>query len=161
MCVTEQIIFTLVDKVRLCGWTINKGIPRLCRGTHKSLVYMVVEPIPRNLVNSSYNQAWESIKVWAISSGIANTPRCVHPQKGAYAVVFASMEALRAGVSWTGKTEGLWSYLMVDHVHMCLSILPKYPASKVAGFIKGQIAISIVKEFRGKTKNFTGESFWA
>jgi len=31
----------------------------------------------------------------------------------------------------------------------------------VAGFIKGKSAISIVRTVRAKTKNFTGENFWA
>jgi putative transposase len=52
-------------------------------------------------------------------------------------------------------------HLMADHVHMCLSIPPKYAVSNVVGFIKGKSAISIAREFRGKTKNFTGENFWA
>jgi putative transposase len=52
-------------------------------------------------------------------------------------------------------------HLMADHVHMCLSIPPKYAVSSVVGFIKGKSAISIAREFRGKTKNFSGENFWA
>lgn len=51
-------------------------------------------------------------------------------------------------------------HLLADHVHMCLSIPPKYAVSNVVGFIKGKSAISI-RTFRGKTKNFTGENFWA
>lgn len=52
-------------------------------------------------------------------------------------------------------------YLMADHVHMCLSIPSKYAVSNMVGFIKGKSAISIARTFRGKTKNFTGENFWA
>ncbi len=52
-------------------------------------------------------------------------------------------------------------HLMADHVHMCLSIPPKYAVSNVVSFIKGKSAISIARTFRGKTKNFTGENFWA
>ncbi|MGH8558717.1 MAG: IS200/IS605 family transposase [Methylococcales bacterium] len=52
-------------------------------------------------------------------------------------------------------------HLMVDHVHMCISIPPKYAVANVVGFIKGKSAISIARNFRGKTKNFTGENFWA
>ncbi len=52
-------------------------------------------------------------------------------------------------------------HLMADHVHMCLSIPPKYAVSNVVGFIKGKSAISIARTFRGKTKNFKGENFWA
>ena len=50
---------------------------------------------------------------------------------------------------------------MPDHVHMCISIPPKYAVSNVVGFIKGKSAISIARQFMGKTKNFTGENFWA
>ncbi len=50
---------------------------------------------------------------------------------------------------------------MPDHVHMCISIPPKYSVSYVAGHIKGKSAISIVRRFMGKTRNFVGESFWA
>ena len=52
-------------------------------------------------------------------------------------------------------------HLMVDHVHMCISIPPKHAVAKVVGFIKGKSAISIARNFRGKTKNFSGENFWA
>lgn len=44
---------------------------------------------------------------------------------------------------------------------MCISIPPKYAVSNVVGYIKGKSAISIARNFRGKTKNFTGENFWA
>ncbi len=52
-------------------------------------------------------------------------------------------------------------HLMPDHVHMCISIPPKYAVSNVVGFIKGKSAISIARQFMGKTKNFTRENFWA
>jgi len=49
---------------------------------------------------------------------------------------------------------------MPDHVHMCISIPPKYAVSNIVGFIKGKSAISIARQFMRKTKNFTGENFW-
>ncbi len=52
-------------------------------------------------------------------------------------------------------------HLHVDHVHMCLSIPPKYAVSSIVGFLKGKSAIAIARQFRGKERNFTGESFWA
>ena len=51
-------------------------------------------------------------------------------------------------------------HLMVDHVRMCLSILPKYSVSNVVGYIEGKSAISIARHF-GRQRNFTGEVFWA
>ena len=50
---------------------------------------------------------------------------------------------------------------MKDHVHMCISIPPKYSVSNVVGYIKGKSAISIARRFMGKSRNFDGESFWA
>jgi len=37
--------------------------------------------------------------------------------------------------------------LMRDHVHMCISIPPKYSVSNVVGCIKGKSAISIARRF--------------
>ena len=52
-------------------------------------------------------------------------------------------------------------HLMPDHVHMCLSIPPKYAVSNVVGYMKGKSAITIARKFGGKERNFTGEVFWA
>lgn len=51
-------------------------------------------------------------------------------------------------------------HLMIDHVHKCLSVPPKYSVSNVVGFIKGKSAISIARHFGGRQRNFTGEVFW-
>ena len=52
-------------------------------------------------------------------------------------------------------------HMMPDHVHMCISIPPKYAVSNVVGYIKGKSAIAIARRFRGRERNFTGEVFWA
>ena len=52
-------------------------------------------------------------------------------------------------------------HLMRDHVHMLVSIPPKYSVSQVVGNMKGKSAIHIARTFMGKPRNFTGESFWA
>ena len=52
-------------------------------------------------------------------------------------------------------------HLIRDHVHMCISIPPKYAVSKVVGYIKGKSAIAIARQFGKRTRNFTGENFWA
>jgi putative transposase len=48
-----------------------------------------------------------------------------------------------------------------DHVHLCLSIPPKYSVANTVGFLKGKSAIRIHREFLGHEKNFTGYHFWA
>ena len=50
---------------------------------------------------------------------------------------------------------------MSDHVHMLVSIPPKYSVAQVVGYVKGKSAIYIARTFMGKPRNFTGESFWA
>ena len=52
-------------------------------------------------------------------------------------------------------------HLMVDHVHMLLSVPPKYSVSSVMGFIKGKSAIHIARVYAGRRRNFVGQHFWA
>jgi putative transposase len=52
-------------------------------------------------------------------------------------------------------------HLMPDHVHMLLSIPPKYSVSGVVGFIKGKSAIAIARRFMDRAKNFVGQNFCA
>ena len=51
--------------------------------------------------------------------------------------------------------------IMPDHVHMVISIPPKYSVASVIGYIKGKSAIAIARDFGGCQRNFTGEHFWA
>ena len=52
-------------------------------------------------------------------------------------------------------------HLMVDHVHMMMSIPPKYAVSQVVGFIKGKSAIHLARVYGERKRNFVGQSFWA
>ena len=52
-------------------------------------------------------------------------------------------------------------HLMGDHVHVLISIPPKYSVSQVVGYIKGKSAIHIARTYAGKRHNFVGQSFWA
>ena len=52
-------------------------------------------------------------------------------------------------------------HLLADHVHMLISIPPKYSVSQVVGFIKGKSAIHVARVFVGKRQNFAGQNFWA
>ncbi len=57
--------------------------------------------------------------------------------------------------------EILEGHLMKDHVHICLSVPPKFAVSNVVGYLKGKSAIAIARKFRGRQRNFNGEHFWA
>ena len=52
-------------------------------------------------------------------------------------------------------------HLMADHVHMMISIPPKYAVSQVIGFIKGKSAIHIARVYMERRRNYVGQHFWA
>jgi putative transposase len=52
-------------------------------------------------------------------------------------------------------------HLQPDHVHMLISIPPKYSVSQIVGYIKGKSAIHITRTYLGQKKNYTGMHFWA
>jgi putative transposase len=52
-------------------------------------------------------------------------------------------------------------HLMPDHVHMLMSIPPKYAVAHVVGFIKGKSAIHIARTFMDRKRNYVGQHFWA
>ena len=52
-------------------------------------------------------------------------------------------------------------HLLPDHVHVLISIPPKYAVAQVVGYLKGKSAIQIARTYLGRKKNFTGQHFWA
>ena len=52
-------------------------------------------------------------------------------------------------------------HLMPDHVHMMISIPPKYAVSQVVGYIKGKSAIHLARVYGGRKRSFVGQNFWA
>ena len=54
----------------------------------------------------------------------------------------------------------LEGHCMVDHIHMCLSIPPKYSVSHTIGFLKGKSAVRVHRELL-KERRMTGLHFWA
>jgi putative transposase len=53
------------------------------------------------------------------------------------------------------------AHLVGEHVHMLISIPPKYALSQVVGYTKGKSAIHSARTCAGRQQNFTGQSFWA
>jgi putative transposase len=52
-------------------------------------------------------------------------------------------------------------HLMNDHVHMMISIPPKYSVAQVVGYIKGKSAIHLARVYGERKRNFVGQHFWA
>jgi len=59
------------------------------------------------------------------------------------------------------ESEIIEGHLMPDHVHMMISVPPKYSVSQVVGYMKGKSAIHIARVYAGRRKNFVGQNFWA
>ena len=51
--------------------------------------------------------------------------------------------------------------LCIDHIHMCISIPPKYSVSTILGYLKGKSAMIMFEKYSRLKKNFKGHSFWA
>jgi putative transposase len=56
--------------------------------------------------------------------------------------------------------EVLEGHAMPDHIHLCLSIPPKYSVAFVLGFLKGKSAVRIPRELLHE-RRMSGLSFWA
>jgi putative transposase len=59
------------------------------------------------------------------------------------------------------ESKVLEGHLQPDHVHMLISIPPKYSVAQVVGYMKGKSAIHIARTYLGQRKNHNGMHFWA
>ena len=58
------------------------------------------------------------------------------------------------------KIELLEGHAMPDHIHLVLSIPPKYSVANTMGFLKGKSAVRVHRELM-KHRRMTGLHFWA
>jgi len=106
-------------------------------------------------------QTYESLKhtTWDCKYHVVFIPKCrrkvlsqgIRQELG---TVFRSLAE-----QWECKVEE--GHLMPDHVHMLLSVPPKYSVANGMGFIKGKRAIHIARVYAGRRRNFVGQHFWA
>ena len=67
---------------------------------------------------------------------------------------------IRKICEWKG-IEIIEGHVSRDHVHLVLSIPPKYAVSEIIGTIKGRVAIRVFKEIPEFRKKYWGKRFWA
>ncbi|MBI5762347.1 MAG: IS200/IS605 family transposase [Planctomycetes bacterium] len=58
------------------------------------------------------------------------------------------------------EVELIEGHCMPDHIHLCVSIPPKYSVSNTLGFLKGKSAVRIHRELMGH-RRMTGLHFWS
>ena len=49
----------------------------------------------------------------------------------------------------------------IDHIHILVSIPPKYSVATIAGYLKGKSAMIVFEKYSNLKKNFKGHNFWA
>jgi len=49
----------------------------------------------------------------------------------------------------------------IDHIHLCISVPPKYALSTMVGYLKGKSAMVVFERYSKVKRNFKGHSFWA
>ena len=57
--------------------------------------------------------------------------------------------------------EVLEGTLCIDHIHLCLSIPPKYSVATIVGYLKGKSAMIMFEQYSRLKRNFKGHRFWA
>ena len=48
-----------------------------------------------------------------------------------------------------------------DHIHICLSIPPKFSVSTIVGYLKGKSTMILFEKYSSLRRNFRGHHFWA
>lgn len=51
--------------------------------------------------------------------------------------------------------------VQVDHVHLVMSIPPKYAVRNVMGYLKGKLAIRIFERYEKLSRGYWGRHLWA
>ena len=100
-----------------------------------------------------------SHSVWDCKYHVVWIPKC--RKKVLYGQLRVYMGEILRELARQKESRVVEGHLMPDHVHMRISIPPKYAVASVVGFVKGKSAIHIARSFMGRRRNFVGQNFWA
>ncbi len=106
-------------------------------------------------------QTYESLKhtAWEIKYHVVFIPKC--RRKALYAQLRRDLGVVFRELAEQKECKVEEGHLMPDHVHMLLSVPPKYSVASVMGFIKGKSAIHLARVYAGRRRNYVGQHFWA
>jgi len=106
-------------------------------------------------------QTYESLKhtVWECKYHVVFIPK--YRRKALYGQLRRDLGAVFRSLAEQKECKVEEGHLMVDHVHMLLTVPPKYSVASVMGFMKGKSAIHIARVYGGRRRNFVGQHFWA
>ncbi len=97
--------------------------------------------------------------VWECKYHVVWIPK--YRRKVLYGELRKHLGAILRELAMQRESKIVEGHLTKDHIHMLISIPPKYSVAQVVGFIKGKSAIQIARTFGGRKQNFTGQHFWA
>lgn len=106
-------------------------------------------------------QIYESLKrtSWECKYHVVFIPKC--RRKALYAQLRRELGVAFRDLAEQKECKVEEGHLMPDHVHILLSLPPKYSVSSVMGLIKGKSAIHIARVYAGRRRNYVGQHFWA
>jgi len=106
-------------------------------------------------------QIYETLKhtTWECKYHVVFIPK--YRRKSLYVTLRRDLGVVFRELARQRESEVLEGHLMPDHVHMLLSVPPKYSVAQVMGFVKGKSAIHIARVYAGRRRNFVGQHFWA
>ena len=106
-------------------------------------------------------QTYETLKhtTWECKYHIVFIPKC--RRKTLYGQIRRELGLVFRELARQRESEIIEGHLVIDHVHMLISIPPKYSVAQVMGFMKGKSAIHIARVYAGRRRSFVGQHFWA
>ena len=96
---------------------------------------------------------------WDCKYHVVFIPKC--RRKTIYASLRPHLGEVFKRLAQQREAKVLEGHLMPDHVHMLISIPPKYAVSQVVGCVKGKSAIHLARVYGEQRRNFVGRHFWA
>ena len=148
---------------RIFSWVI----PRLCRGGRRSLTFTAVhrdfslrEPPSTRKVKSRWT-SFESLNhtKWDCKYHVVFIPK--YRRKTLYGDLKRHLGPVFRQLAEQRESRIEEGHLMPDHVHMLLSIPPKYAGQQVVGYIKGKSAIHLARVYGERKRGLSGQRFWA
>jgi len=103
---------------------------------------------------------WESLSHvrWECKYHVVIVPK--YRRKVLYGKLRRQVGAILRELCRQKGVELLEGRLLMDHVHVCLSIPPKYSVAHTIGFLKGKSAVRIHRDLL-RERRMTGLHFWA
>src|SRR6476619_2767739 len=145
-----------------------REVPRLCRGGSKSLTFPEVAPRRNSALVSHHAHEgsftmddYESLShsKWECKYHVVFISK--YRRKTLYGELRQHLGEVFRRLAMQKESRVEEGHLMPDHVHMMISIPPKYAVSQVIGYIKGKSAIHLARVYGERKRNFTGQHFWA